>query len=280
MPPFNGLWIGRAEREEFKPLRDWLMQFTSEVVLNFSPTVEDVSKVLKTTSPPDIVIIGESWPDEFNAADVSDLLTMLPLARFVCVTGAWSEAVGRTRIHWPAAWRVLLWDAIPRIERELMALAACRSGTTDSAADFPPWTASRQETWQWQQGNISPTSIDSADRLRVDLREIADPALSVWLDEALRSAGHTVTTDAADVLLFDVEPWSPVIQAQVQNAIALLSHAIPVALTGWSTPELRSVLQAMGVMYIVDKLSPHSLLHVMRTIAQNSLPVGRGSDHP
>ncbi len=263
---WHGLWIGLEERDEFRPMRDWLSLSAPQLMLHFAPTVANVPDVLATASPPEIIIIGESWPDEFTADDVSKLLTIAPLARTVCITGAWSEAVGRTRSHWPPAWRVPLWDAIPRLERELSALAACRTAASDVAVDFPPATASRQETWQWQQGNASSLPTDSASGLRVDLREIADPAYAAWLTEQLRSAGQTVAPEAADVVLFDVEPWSSTLAVHVRDAIARHPQIIPIALTGWSTPELRRELQSLGIVHLADKLSPHSLIRLIHQI--------------
>ncbi len=273
----HALWIGHAERGEFRSLRDWLSHSAPEVAFHFAPTMAEVSTVLATTAPPDLVIIGESWPDEFTSADISQLLTVTPLARIVCVTGAWSEAVGRTRSHWPPAWRVPLWDAIPRLERELTALAACRSGTPGSAADFPPWTASRQETWQWQQDDATASQTDSAARLRIDLREIADPAYAAWLTAALESAGHVVTRDAADIVLLDVEPWSPMMAERAQQAIARHPHAVPIAITGWSTPELRGELQSLGISDLVDKLSPQSLIRLLEDILPSRDRLGASS---
>ena len=275
MTPLSVLWIGLAERDEFHPLRDWLTQSGNALSMQFAPTVSAAPEVVATSSPPDMVIMSESWPDEFAASDVTQLLTLAPLARTVCITGAWSESVGRTRSHWPPAWRVPLWDAIPRLKRELAALHACRNGVPAVAVDFPPTTASRQETWQWQQGSVFSMPVEPTLRLRVNLREISDPAYTAWLAEELQTAGHTITTEAADVALLDVEPWSAVMAAHVEAAMAQHPNAIPIAITGWLTPELRRELQSLGVVHVADKLSSTSLLNVMTTIS-NTRRAGGG----
>ncbi|MDP1798121.1 MAG: hypothetical protein Q8K78_11590, partial [Planctomycetaceae bacterium] len=247
MHSLHGLWIGLADRNEYRPVRDWLTQSATDLILQLKSTVTDVST---TRPPPDLVIIGESWPDEFTADDVSHLLTIAPLARVVWITGAWSEAVGRTRSHGPPAWRVPLWDAITRIERELAALRACRNAAPGVAMDFPPATASRQETWLWQSSSSSPLEGHGS----VYLGEIADPALTAWLRESLSAAGYTMVDHAADIVLLDVEPWSPVMAAKTCEAIARHPDSIPVVLTGWSTPELRMDLAQLRIEHVVDKL--------------------------
>ena len=55
---------------------------------------------------PDLVVAFESWPDQYSSAGVIRLLSLAPLARFVCVSGPWCESAGRTHAVWPLAVRV------------------------------------------------------------------------------------------------------------------------------------------------------------------------------
>jgi hypothetical protein len=266
MSLLRGVWIGDADRDEFRPVRAWLDRSASDLSLTVVPTVTAFSAI---GTPADLVIISESWPDEFTAEDVTRLVTIAPLARMICLAGAWSEAVGRTRSHWPPAWRVPLWDAISRLERELASLRLCRSGTHSPAAAFPPWTASRQETWLWQQSSLispAPSGVEHS----ISLDELADPALAAWLREQLTSAGHRIVSIDPTVVIFDVDPWSSSIGEKLRSAVAKHVGAIAIALTAWSMPELRSDLAAIGIHHIADKLAPESLLRVLCGISLRS----------
>ncbi len=264
----RGVWIGAADRDEFRPVRAWLEQQSEQLQLTVLPTIASFAAVAHSA---EVVIIGESWPDEFTMDDVTRLITVAPLARVVWLTGAWSEAVGRTRSHWPAAWRVPLCDAISRIERELAALQACRNGDNTTASTFPPWTASRQEAWLWQQSADSQTSPAGKART-VCLDEIADPALAAWLSEQLQSAGHHIATGTADGVLYDVDPWSPLVAENLRHALVRHATAQPIALTAWAIPALRADLAALGITLIADKLAPDSLLRALSVSSAHNFP--------
>ncbi|HET6426247.1 MAG TPA: hypothetical protein VFG20_21325 [Planctomycetaceae bacterium] len=259
MTPLRGIWIGDAERDEFRPVLSRL-QRDKDLHWTLFSTVTQFAEAKPLS---DAVIIGESWPDEFTADDVSRLITTAPLARMICITGAWSEAAGRTRSHWPPAWRVPLWDAVTRLERELTALRACQSGTTSTS--FPAWTASRQETWLWQHTEFSPPVSPAAART-VCLEELTDPALAATLSEWLRCAGHRVDSQDADIVLLDADPWSPFLRDRLIRALARRSRSLAVALTAWNTPSLREELAAIGITHVADKLSPESLLRVLSEV--------------
>lgn len=72
---------------------------------------------------PDLVISYQSIPDEYSAADIDQLIGMLPLSRFVVAFSPWCESIGRTEQRWPSAWSVPLAHAAARIRLELQQLA-------------------------------------------------------------------------------------------------------------------------------------------------------------
>lgn len=88
---------------------------------------------------PDLVVSYQSIPDEYSAADIDQLIGMLPLSRFVVAFSPWCESIGRTEQRWPSAWSVPLAHAAARIRLELQQLAD----------DLPPRlaTTSRDEAF-------------------------------------------------------------------------------------------------------------------------------------
>ncbi len=261
--PLHGWWLGGCERDEFRPLREWYRQHASHVTMHNAITVAEFVTAVSVGSSPDLVIVTESEPDEFTASDISQLLTIAPLARMICITGAWSETVGRTRSHWPAAWRVPLCDAIPRLERELAAISACRTGATGVTADLPPWTASRQETWLWQSSTSHRARPISG---TVCLSEIADPTLAAELVAQCHTAGLTVVTTDAEVVVLDAEPWCAAVRDRIVTAMARHPHSTPLAITGWNTPDVRGELATLGVSHVADKLNLQSLMGLIESV--------------
>jgi len=131
-------FVGDADRAEF---RSMLAETASELSESSTCYLENVSavedRIVHGAPPPDLLIVFESWPDEFPADHVSRLFAAAPLARIVCVGGAWCESAGRTRSHWPLGLRVPVWLATVRIRYELDVLAGRRPA-------LPP-TATREE---------------------------------------------------------------------------------------------------------------------------------------
>jgi len=85
----------------------------------------------------DLIVICQSWSDEFTASEVAGLLAAAPLARVLCVYGRWCDSDGRTRRHWPLAVRVPVADFARRLKHEITVLM---TGTAPL-----PWTATRTE---------------------------------------------------------------------------------------------------------------------------------------
>jgi hypothetical protein len=91
--------------------------------LNVKSLPHAISSVGNGELIPDLVICYQSIPDEYSAADIDQLIGMLPLSRFVVAFSPWCESIGRTEQRWPSAWSVPLAHAAARIRLELQQLA-------------------------------------------------------------------------------------------------------------------------------------------------------------
>jgi hypothetical protein len=200
---------------------------------------------------PDLVLVLQSWPDEFPAEHVARLVAAVPLARVVCVCGWWCESAGRTRQHWPPALRVPIWAARQRIEHELAILAGERTA-------FPP-TATRDEVLLELHPLVpSPPSARESARERGRARvEIVDPALARALADELSRQGWTMTDDPAslvDLVVLQADPASDVVCQQTAQRVREVASASVVAMTAWPLPEWRDELRAVGVCAVVCSL--------------------------
>lgn len=88
---------------------------------------------------PELVVVWQSIPNEYPAADVEELIGLLPLAHWVVIFSPWCESQGRTEAIWPTGWCVSLCAASARLQWETRRL---RRG----AAPLPA-TASRDESF-------------------------------------------------------------------------------------------------------------------------------------
>jgi len=82
---------------------------------------------------PTLVVVCQTWPDEFSRADVLWMFARFPLARWVCCCGLWCESDGRNRDAWPIGVRVPARNALGRLLHERDVLTQRRA-----AADRRP----------------------------------------------------------------------------------------------------------------------------------------------
>ena len=245
--PKTILVLGESDREELRPLTRWIKaRFKAESRCIYSPNVDRAFVEFSVDQFPDLMIVLQSWPNEFSTHEVTRLLSFAPLARIVVCYGAWCESDGRNRSIWPHSVRVPLSTAQTRIEREWSSL--------QSACDFPsiPLSASREEAFaaEQQYGNSEqfppPILIDSPD---VAYRQYLSECLSDanTMSEAVKP--HSVCT-----VLFDADPWGTERIASLKRLQNQHSNAVIVALTSFVQPQIVEELRHLCVDRVLPKL--------------------------
>lgn len=222
---------------------------------------------------PDIILVWQSWPDEYPADQVLDLLARSPLATVLCVYGSWCESDGRTRAHWPPAMRVPVWQAGMRLQRE----AAARRVTADTAASmststYPslplPWTASREEVWL--RDHQHPAMDDALAGVTCAIHS-SDRAYRQMLAELLQSYGAHVNRwnpaatppEFSHTLLVDLDPFTAAQRALLEQLSQSDDEPPIVGLSSWIDPDFVADCTAIGVTAIVPKLDPRSLIETL-----------------
>ena len=236
------LVIGDWDRAEMSSVKTWTQELSRSARVRHQIAMtnqEDLDE-----SSPDIVIVCQSWPDEFSASDVSTQLGRWPLALWACCFGVWCESDGRNRTIWPIGIRVPARAAVARLNH-LLAIVTGRSQM------LLPITASRDEAFEFDVA-LTPDANKTKpciERQHV-LVQSPDPALRDWLSELLFTIQPT--TDAK-IVLWDVDPdWSHAIK-QVREFLANNAGARVIALAGLPHPELEIALRAAGVDSVVTK---------------------------
>jgi hypothetical protein len=94
----------------------------------------------------DLIIISQTWSDEFTHDDVARLVSQAGSARLICCYGPWCASDGRTRSTWPLSVRVPQPEFRDRLRGELVVLG----GTAQPL----PLTADRDEIFAASSGSI------------------------------------------------------------------------------------------------------------------------------
>lgn len=245
--------IGDGDRAEMRPIADWLAQQTAGAELHRAGSIKEFLAHQVNKRPADLIVLLESQPDDYTAADVSALFAAAPIGRIVCCAGAWSESAGRTRKTWPLALRVPAVSAIARLEREWRHVL-------NQSQEIPlPPTASREEWFAAHHPGL-PEGPRNGKRVLV---VSPDAAYRQWLVDCLATAGCAVMDDirsACDVLLWDVDPWSATRQDDLRRQMAASAPTTVIAVSGWVTPELTDELVNAGVGTVLPKLGDHHRL--------------------
>jgi hypothetical protein len=180
------------------------------------------------------------------------------LARIVCLAGAWCEAMGRTRQHWPLGLVAPWWLAGQRVMYEVDVIRGLQPAL--------PWTATREdfiENSPYACMSRSSHQPVEAPRARV---ELFDPVLRTELAWQLAELGWQVMHDAAakvSAVFVQAEPASAVHHASLLERCRALAPARVIAVTTWPLPECCEQLRAAGVWAIVNPLMPADLREVL-----------------
>ena len=221
--------------------------------------------------PPDLVLIFQSWSEEFTEHEVAGLLSRWPLTRWVCGYGPWCESDGRTRVTWPRGTRTPATLLPKRFVQELQ--------VARGEAQFLPVTASREEAFAADyltdgfEGDECRPPLDvaveivTADRIYGeglvllarragwDARWIgAEPQSSDTSSDKVRPQ-HTIRVwDAVPLEDRNVDDLSDCAAAVSERAQTV------VALVGFPGSDLVDNLEAVGVAAMIPKLAPASVL--------------------
>lgn len=252
--------IGRSDSPEFADARLQMCAWLPQGFRGTWPTIPDYLAAAGTQVP-DVAVVWQSSPDEYPPDQIAALLARLPLARVLCVSGPWCEAAGRSAPHWPPAMRVPVWQAAARLAHELRSLSE-----PDVLA--LPWTASREEVWLRDVLATVPSAIAG---VRVAF-ECPDTHYRAMLQELVTTAkGEIVAADApADVVVIDVEPWTPSQCERLAECRQRHPDAVLVAVSGWTTHDLQVAVLEQGGDAVVTKLDPDALLQTIADFTETA----------
>jgi hypothetical protein len=134
--------VGHTQTPEMRPVEALLRALFPEPNLR---RIERISAARAADLAADLIVVCQTWSDEYTAGEVTVLVSAAPLARILCVYGRWCDSDGRTRDIWPLAVRVPVAEFETRLWCELEVLDGMRpplpltaSRTEIFAARLPP----------------------------------------------------------------------------------------------------------------------------------------------
>src|SRR5262249_32779106 len=134
------LIIGDLQRAEFASVLESVDKSLAESFERHrAADIEAAVRLIEAGVFPDLVLVLQSWSNEYSADEVNCLLTLIPLARLVVCYGPWCESDGRNFSVWPHPVRVPFWAAQRRVQREWQSILEPYNGP------LIPWSASRDE---------------------------------------------------------------------------------------------------------------------------------------
>lgn len=266
------LLVGNSRSPEMQPVAETVADL---VPMNQLVEVADLSAVgqfiAENDRHPDLVIVCQSWPDEYRPDEVNRLLELLPLATILCCYGSWCDSDGRNRQIWPLAVRVPAFSSSALIRRLWR----------DAAEGNPPLplTASREEIFARLHGEAIPADIGqlgTEQQARVCI-ESGDGAIREWLGDALQAAGFQIADNAdaatAHVAVWDAPIWEERTAEELQQFHARCPSVPIVVLIGGMRPHQIDQARARGASCVLAKLTPVST--IVREIGAAICEVGQ-----
>lgn len=251
--PLRMLIIGQIDRAEAEPVRRWLSARRGDASLKYFSSLIQAFDEKPDEWLPDLVVLMQSWPDEFSNAEIRQLGRLAPLARWVVCCGAWCQSDGRTRDNWPLAVRIPVHLANARLQAEWSLLCA-------ETLDSIPISASREEIFGFEHGDLT------AETRTTVLVSSPDHAWAAYIRDVLQSVGHTVVDEknghggtGPRVVVVDCDPWE-----YREASLNLLRRDYPtsaiVALFAMPEPDLTDHLLQDGIATVLPKLGSQQRL--------------------
>ena len=251
--PIAVLLVGNSGRTEFRESR---AQLESLACVRPTSDVEAALEVLRQGFVPEVIVVAQSFPDEFSIAAVDRLRRAAPLARVLGLMGSWCEGEVRTGRPWPAAPR-LYWHQFPaQCNRELAGL----HGGTGSTWGLP-LTAGDEERLLASQETIESAACGLVVvwSRRFEMQD--------WLSQACHLRGYatiwlapqrTTKVAGAKAAIFDGCRADDVEIGEMRNLSALAGHThgkpVPiVALLDFPRIEDHARAMAAGAAAVLSK---------------------------
>jgi hypothetical protein len=222
--------------------------------------------------PPELVVICQTWSDQFSADEIQGLIAWLPFARILCCFGPWCDSDGRTRDLWPLAVRIPAAEAVSAVAatlRELQVPVGLGTGSPGSSlapltggSGKLPLTASRAEIYAARYalpvtGSLQSlaVAVNSPDRA---WREMIEKLVRSRQGEVLPGSLATVPSVPRPPhwLVWDADPAGPARHQELDQWRQACPRLRVLACVGFPRQDQALALRQQGVDAVWPKLAP------------------------
>ena len=261
--------VGRSHSPEMQPVYDTVTQeLRGWEVREFPHLAELMEAANSDQFFPDFVIVCQHFREEFSPADVESVFAILPLTRWIVVTGLWCESEGRHGSRWPMAVRVPVSGFHSRLQLECQVLRG----------DLPALalTAGREEVFAFQTQSVPPTFP----LLRKTVLVVSpDREWKNSVEDFCRTTGWQLAEknpqQTPEVLLVDLDPDPDFALAKLTQDDVMKSCPIIVGVKGLVAPEDHHRWKNAGVETVISKLAlsfelPKQITHEIQRMFSGS----------
>ena len=241
--------LGDCRAAEFSSVLNTLTELVPAGTLTQIGRLAELAELYRQGNFPDLLVVVQTWSDEFPFSEFIKLPGFGPLSRVMCCFGPWCVSDGRSRQDWPLALRVPLEHFGAALRREMLQLTA-----PQLAAAPLPWTAGRDEIFHTRSAVL-------AARSRCVVRVISpDRRLAEMWSELLRKAGFPIAVEGSagggQLVFWDIDPWN--VESRARWNVFRQHHPATkmVAFAGFVTPDTVSELCGLGAAAVLCKLLP------------------------
>ncbi len=257
--PLKVIVVCGYQTAEMQPAFDAVRRHFSKADLRVQCCLDSLERLINGGEWfPDLVVVCQHHPAQYSESHVQKAFGLAPLARWVCVFGAWCESDGHSGTPFPNSVRVPARCAESRIRSEKSVLEGKRPAL--------PLTASRDETF----------AFDCSKNLTVVLTgrqvEIISPdhELSGMFRDLLIAAGYRAVLrlppeGAVAAVVWDIDPWSEETAGRLRTFHNDHPNVVIVALMTFAHPENDAILAECGADAVLAKLTaPLDLLPTLK----------------
>ncbi len=255
-PGLNILVIGAADHEEMSDISAWLQSLGGRADVCYKAHLPQAAD-----PAPDLIVVAQSWPDEFSSSEVNAAFGRWPLAQWVVCFGAWCESDGRTRTIWPIGLRVPARAAASRLNHVWDIVTGRR-------IEPLPITASRDEAFEFDSLFANSSDLAAAKRHGRNVLVVSpDAALRQWLFDLVVAWGASASVGSIDqlaagtIVIWDVDPDWEIAIREIARLRQQRSDLCVVALAGLAHPEFVTAMHALEVD-IITKVSATAALYM------------------
>ncbi|MBI3468929.1 MAG: hypothetical protein HY000_38485 [Planctomycetes bacterium] len=175
------LLIGGSQSREFAAVRESLR---GRRVADCPEIAAAIGMLAAGQQEPELIILLQAWPSEFDPAALEELRRRAPLARVVNILGSWCEGetrsgtplAGTTRLYWHQ------WQAHCALDEIQMAAGVCPSWGL-------PVTATEEDRLLWAAEHPAPVFLDKGKELPIVGILSNQQATWEWLASACEQLG-------------------------------------------------------------------------------------------